>query len=156
MRLEQSIITRRTFLNTLFSGWFVAFCLGSLYPLLKFIYPSLGREPDFVVLNAKDFLNIPNNSTKPFPWGAKLGLIFKKSDGTLYALKGVCTHMDCNITYKPELKKFYCACHKGWFDEDGKNIEGPPPKPLEFFDITIEDEKLIVAKKGVKVELPKS
>ena len=50
-------------------------------------------------------------------------------------MKGVCTHMECNVAYRPEEKKFYCACHKGWFDETGKNIAGPPPKPLEFFEV---------------------
>jgi Rieske Fe-S protein len=156
MKIDYSLITRRTFLNTLFGGWLVALCSGSAYALLKFAFPTLGKEPDFVVLNTKDFMNIPPNSVKPFAWGGKVGLFFKNADGTSTALKGVCTHMECNITYKPEDKKFYCACHKGWFDENGKNIEGPPPKPLEFFDFKIEGEKLIVAKKGIKVELPKA
>jgi cytochrome b6-f complex iron-sulfur subunit len=156
MKIDYSLITRRKFLNTLFGGWIIAFSSGSLYALLKFSFPTLGKEPDFVVLNAKDFLDIPDNSVKPFAWGGKLGLFIKRPDGKTSALKGVCTHMECNITYKPEDRKFYCACHKGWFDENGKNIEGPPPKPLEFFDSTVEGDKLIIARKGIKVELPKT
>jgi len=156
MRINHSLVTRRTFLNTLFGGWLLAFFSGTAYALFKFAFPTLGKEPDFVILKPDDFMNIPPNSVKPFAWGGKLGFFYKKSDNTAFALKGVCTHMECNITYKPEVKKFYCACHKGWFDEDGKNIEGPPPKPLEFFDLKIEGEKLIVAKKGFKVELPKA
>jgi cytochrome b6-f complex iron-sulfur subunit len=155
MKLTASLITRRTFLNTLFGGWFLVFFSGSLYALWKFAFPTLGKEPDFVVLKTTDFLSIPPNSVKPFAWGGKAGLIFKKTGGTISALKGVCTHMECNITYRPEERKFYCACHKGWFDENGKNIEGPPPKPLEFFDITTSGEKLIIAKKGVMVDLSK-
>ena len=92
---------------------------------------------------------------KPFAWGGKVGLILKKTGGAISALKGVCTHMECNITYRPEERKFYCACHKGWFDENGKNIEGPPPKPLEFFEIITSGEKLIIAKKGIKIDLSK-
>ncbi len=156
MKINYSLVTRRTFLNTLFGGWLIAFFSGSAYALYKFAFPTLGKEPDFVVLNAKDFMNIPLNSVKPFAWGGKLGLFFRKDNGSTFALKGVCTHMECNITYKSEEKKFYCACHKGWFDQNGKNIEGPPPKPLEFFDYTVEGEKLIIAKKGIKVELPKA
>lgn len=156
MKLNWSLVTRRKFLNTLFSGWFFAFLAGCAYPYLKFIYPNLGKEPDFVLLDAKDFLEIPPNSTKPFAWGGKLGLFFKKTDGTVHALKGVCTHMECNIMYKPEERKFYCPCHKGWFDENGKNIAGPPPKPLEFFEIRLEGEKLVISKKGVNVEIPKT
>jgi cytochrome b6-f complex iron-sulfur subunit len=156
MRIDSSIITRRTFLNTLFGGWLLAFASGSLYTLLKFAFPTLGKEPDFVVLAAKDYLNIPDNSAKPFAWGGKVGIFLKRPDGTLVAVKGVCTHMECNITYKPEERRFFCACHKGWFDENGKNIAGPPPKPLEVFVTTGEGDKLIIARKGIKVELPKA
>lgn len=156
MKLKYSLVSRRTFLSTLFGGWLFAFLSGSFYALLKFAFPTLCKEPDFVILKPDDFMNISPNSTKAFPWGGVVGLFYKKPDGSTYALKGVCTHMECNVVYKPEDKRFYCPCHQGWFDEDGKNIAGPPPKPLEFFDYTIEGEKLIVAKKGVKVELPKA
>ncbi|MCX5816542.1 MAG: Rieske (2Fe-2S) protein [Proteobacteria bacterium] len=156
MKIDYSLVTRRTFLNTLFGGWVLALLSGSMYTLFKFAFPTLGKEPDFVVLKATDFLDIPLNSVKPFAWGGKLGLFFKKDNGSTTALKGVCTHMECNVTYKPEDKKFYCACHKGWFDQNGKNIEGPPPKPLELFDVKVESEKLIIARKGFKVELPKA
>lgn len=156
MKLKYSLITRRTFLNTLFGGWLVAFFSGTFFALMKFAFPTLGKEPDFVVLDRKDFTDLANNSIKRFPWGGTVGLYFKKADGSILALKGVCSHMECNVDYKPAEKRFYCACHKGWFDENGKNIEGPPPKPLETFVITEEGEKLIIAKKGVKVELPKA
>jgi cytochrome b6-f complex iron-sulfur subunit len=156
MKIKYSLITRRTFLNTLFGGWLVAFFSGTAYALLRFAFPTLGKEPDFVILKAEDYLNIPVNSAKPFAWGGKLGLFLKKENGATTAFKGVCSHMECNVVYKPEDKKFYCACHKGWFDDNGKNIEGPPPKPLESFVIQTEDDKLIVARKGIKVELPKA
>lgn len=156
MKIDYSLVTRRRFLNALLGGWLASFAVGSLYALGRFAFPTLGKEPDFVVLNAADFTAIPRNSTKAFAWGGKLGLIFKKDNNELVALKGVCSHMECNIVYKPENKRFYCPCHKGWFDENGKNVEGPPPKPLEFFEYREEDGKLIVHKKGVKVELPKA
>lgn len=156
MKLDYSLITRRTFLNTLLGGWLAAFLAGNLYAFFRFVFPTLGKEPDFVVLNPEDFLNIAPNSTKPFAWGGKLGLFYKKSDNTMYALKGVCSHMECNVVYKPEEKRFYCPCHKGWFDENGRNIAGPPPKPLEFFEHRLEAGKLLVYRKGVQVELPKA
>ena len=156
MKLKYSLITRRTFLNTLFGGWLVAFFSGTFFALMKFAFPTLGKEPDFVVLNRKDFVDIPNNSVKRFPWGGKLGYYFKKVDGSVIALTGICTHMECNVTYRPVEKRFFCPCHDGWYDDTGKNIAGPPPRPLEVYTVTEEGEKLIIAKKGVKVELPKA
>ena len=156
MKIDYSLITRRTFLNTLFGGWVGAFLVGNLYALYRFAFPTLGKEPDFVILKPEDYASMEPNSTKPFAWGGKLGYVFKKADNTIMALKGVCSHMECNVVYKPESKRFYCACHKGWFDENGTNVEGPPPKPLEFFEYRVEEGKMIVHKKGVKVELPKA
>jgi Rieske Fe-S protein len=155
MKLKYSLISRRQFLNTLFGGSLLAFFSGTFFPLAKFAFPTLGKEPDFVVLDNKDFVNIPKNSAKAFAWGGVLGLYLKKEDGSVAALKGVCTHMECNVDYKPAEKKFYCACHKGWFDETGKNIAGPPPKPLEVFEIMKKGEKLIIVRKGAKVDLAK-
>ena len=63
--------------------------------------------------------------------------------------------MECNVAYRPAEKKFYCACHKGWFDDTGKNIAGPPPKPLEVFEVMEKGEKMIIARNGAKVDLAK-
>jgi Rieske Fe-S protein len=156
MKIDYSLLTRRSFLNTLLGGWLASFLFGVTYALGRFAYPTLGKEPDFVVLNAAEYMDILPNTTKAFAWGGKLGLIFKRADNKVVALKGVCSHMECNVVYKPESRRFYCPCHKGWFDENGKNVEGPPPKPLEFFEYRIEAGKLIVHRKGVKVELPKA
>jgi Rieske Fe-S protein len=155
VKIESSLITRRTFLNTLLGGWLAALCAGGIYGFLRFIFPDPGREPDFVVLKAHDFLSIAPNSVKPFAWGGKVGLFLKRPDGATAAIKGVCTHMECNITYKPKERRFYCACHKGWFDDTGRNIAGPPPKALEVFDVAIAGEKLVIARKGIKVDLSK-
>ena len=156
MKIDYSLVTRRTFLNSLLGGWLAAFACFSLAALCRFAFPTLGKEPDFVILNPDDFLTIPANSTKPFAWGGKVGFFFKRADNRIVALKAVCSHMECNIAYKAEERRFYCPCHKGWYDENGRNIAGPPPKPLEFFEYRVEDGKLIVYRKGVKVELPKA
>jgi Rieske Fe-S protein len=156
MKLEYSLVTRRTFLNTLLGGWLASFAFGSLWALCRFAFPTLGREPDYVVLAAKEYLTIPANSAKVFAWGGKAGIFLKRADHRMLALKGVCTHMECTVVYKPEERRFYCPCHKGWFDEDGKNVQGPPPRPLEVFDFRVEGASLIVYRKGVKVALPQT
>ena len=121
--------------------------------------PSPGRHD--LVLNMDAALQhlVEKHLTEAITtYGAEAGtiIIMDPRDGSILALKWVCTHMDCNVDYKPAEKRFYCPCHQGWFDENGKNVAGPPPKPLETLVITEEGEKLIIAKKGVKVELPKA
>ena len=82
MKLKYSLISRRQFLNTLFGGSLVAFFSGSFFSLAKFAFPTLGKEPDFVVLAKKDFADIPNNSAKIFAWGGVPGIYLKKEDGS--------------------------------------------------------------------------
>jgi Rieske Fe-S protein len=149
MKLKHSLFTRRQFLNGLFGGWLAALLASFLYPIIKFIFPPT-REPDQVILPFPDFKDMGPNSVRVFSWGAKPGLLKKNEDGTLRAFVGVCTHLDCNVTYLPGQRKFFCACHDGWYDENGRNIGGPPPKPLRQLIIVIEGEDLIIKREGVE------
>ncbi|MFB0566300.1 MAG: ubiquinol-cytochrome c reductase iron-sulfur subunit [Candidatus Aminicenantaceae bacterium] len=143
MKLKYSLFTRRQFLNSLFGGWLGAFAASLLYPIIKFVIPPY-REPEEVILPFSDFKDMGANSVKNFPWGSKPGLIKKKEDRSYLAFVAVCTHLDCNVAYLADKRKFFCACHEGWYDEDGKNIGGPPPKPLRQLIVKIEEENLII------------
>ena len=61
----------------------------------------------------------------------------RTSDREVLALSSVCTHLACNVAYNAEEKRFDCPCHKGFFDLDGKVLEGPPPEPLRRLGVTI-------------------
>jgi Rieske Fe-S protein len=41
---------------------------------------------------------------------------------------------------------FYCPCHNGVFAKDGTVVSGPPPRPLDRFEVKIEDGILYVQK----------
>lgn len=124
-----------------------ALAASFLYPLIKFVFPPY-QEPDQVVLPYADFKDIEPNSVKNFPWGNKPGLLKKNDDGSLTVFVAVCTHLDCNVTYLAGQRKFFCACHDGWYDESGRNIGGPPPSPLRRLFVTVEGEDLIVKKES--------
>ncbi len=68
----------------------------------------------------------------------------------MLAFVGICTHLDCNVTYLQEQRKFFCACHDGWYDEIGRNIGGPPSKPMRQLIVVIEEENLIIKREGVE------
>lgn len=149
MKIKYSLFTRRQFLNGLFGGWLAALLASFLYPIIKFVFPPT-REPDQVVLPFPDFKDMGHNSVRNFSWGTKPGLLKKNDDGTLTAFVGICTHLDCNVAYLPDQRKFFCACHDGWYDENGRNIGGPPPKPLRQLIVVIEEENLIIKREGVE------
>lgn len=147
MKLKHSLYTRRRFLNGLVGGWLGALGASLLYPVLKFVFRPT-PEPDQVLLPLVDFGNLQDGEVKTFAWGSKPGLLKKSAAGELVAFVGVCTHLDCNVVYLPDQKKFFCACHDGWYDDDGINIGGPPPKPLRRLAVTIEGENLVVKPEG--------
>lgn len=147
MKLKHSLFTRRQFLDGLIGGWLGALLVSFLYPIVKFIFPPY-REPDEVILAFAEFKDMPPNSVKRFAWGSKVGILKRNDDVTYWAFVGVCTHLDCNVTYLPDQRKFFCACHDGWYDDSGRNIGGPPPKPLRRLTLVIEEESLIVRKES--------
>jgi nitrite reductase/ring-hydroxylating ferredoxin subunit len=148
MKLQDSYISRRTFLSRLFGGWMAGLVALIGYPLAKFVAPVEAPDPLFVLLPASDYLSIAANSTKTFRWGHKMGIFMKAEDQSLRAFKGTCSHLDCNVTYKPEQRRFFCPCHDGWYDEEGRNISGPPPRPLDRLEVQVKGEKLIVHQPG--------
>ncbi len=149
MKLKHSLFTRRQFLNGLLGGWLGALLASFLYPVIKFVFPPT-REPDKVILPFSDFKDMSPNSVKNFLWGSKPGFLKKNDDGSYLAFIAVCTHLDCNVAYLADQRKFFCACHEGWYDENGRNIGGPPPRPLRRLIVAIEEENLIIKREGVE------
>lgn len=147
MKLKDSLFSRRQFLNGLLGGWLGSLVASLIYPLIRSIFPP-EREPDQVTLPLADYAGVPANTVKRFAWGSKPGLLKKTERGEFIAFVGVCTHLDCNVTYLPDQRKFYCACHDGWYDENGRNIGGPPPRPLRRLSVTVEGGNLIIGKEA--------
>jgi Rieske Fe-S protein len=147
MKLKHSLFTRRQFLNGLLGGWLGTLCASLLYPVLRFVFPPT-FEPDQVILPLADYGTMEAGAVRNFAWGSKPGFLKKTARGDFIAMVGVCTHLDCNVTYLADQKKFFCACHDGWYDENGLNIGGPPPKPLRRLIVAVEGEDLIVKREG--------
>ncbi len=58
----------------------------------------------------------------------------------VYALKSVCTHLGCTPNWLEAEQKFKCPCHGSGFYKDGVNFEGPAPRPLERYAISLADD----------------
>jgi len=147
MKLDHSLFKRREFLNWLLGGWTAALFGSLISPIVRFVFPPY-QEPDKVTLPLKDYESMEAGSIKSFAWGVKPGFI-KREGGGFVAIVGVCTHLDCNVAWLPNDRKFYCACHAGWYDAEGKNVAGPPPRPLRRLRAEVEGETLVVKREGV-------
>lgn len=59
--------------------------------------------------------------------------------GNLKALSAICTHLGCITEWQSEKQIFFCPCHAGVFDDNGKVISGPPPRPLPEYNLRIKE-----------------
>jgi menaquinol-cytochrome c reductase iron-sulfur subunit len=72
--------------------------------------------------------------------------IRKKTDGGVVAFEPHCTHLGCAYDWNSNTKQFVCPCHGGKFDLEGNRIAGPPPRPLDQFDVKVEGTQIRIGK----------
>jgi cytochrome b6-f complex iron-sulfur subunit len=132
--------TRRSLLKGVL-GILGAFGLGAVfYGMYRYLSPgAAGANPVEVTL-----AEIPEGGTHYFQYGGTPGLLFRGEDGSFRAFSLVCTHLACTVTWKPERNVFYCPCHDGFFDADGKVLSGPPPSPLERWKVEVKGDRVII------------
>jgi menaquinol-cytochrome c reductase iron-sulfur subunit len=67
---------------------------------------------------------------------------------TAVVLSPICTHMGCNVEWSDEKQRFLCPCHGGQYTADGRNVAGPPPRPLDRLAARVEDGVLKIQAGG--------
>ncbi len=60
------------------------------------------------------------------------------------AMSNVCTHLGCRVRWIPDQSEFFCPCHNGVYSKDGSVVSGPPPTPLDQFQVKVEDDRLFI------------
>jgi cytochrome b6-f complex iron-sulfur subunit len=140
-------LRRRHFVNILLGTGLVASAASFFYPVLKYLVPP--KLPDLgsnTVLAAK-VSDLKPNTAKMFRFGSRPGLLIEIAAGDYHALSATCTHLGCTVQYRPDLREIWCACHNGLYDLNGRNISGPPPRPLEAFDVQVRGDDIFVRRK---------
>ena len=138
--------TRRSFLDYLLGGTAVATLGAIVYPIFKFMSPPQVIESTENSVVAAKLNEIPINSGKIFKFGNKPGILVRSATGEFKAFSAVCTHLECIVQYRSETKQIWCACHNGQYNLSGKNIGGPPPRPLEEFKVNTRGDDVVVSR----------
>ena len=140
---------RRNLLNWFLSTTAGAFLVSVIYPLSRFmIPPEVEESTSSTVTLAIKPNDVKANSGQIFRFGSQAGILVKDTNGELKAFSAVCTHLACIVQYRSDISHVWCACHNGHFDLNGRNVEGPPPKPLEQFVVNVRAEQIVVSKRG--------
>lgn len=130
---------RRTFVN-----WFLGTSIGALlvsvvYPVLRFISPPRIPEATTQQVEAGDTSD-PTLLQKGFKivrFGADPVIVVRVADGDFRAFSATCTHLDCIVGYQKDRERMFCNCHGGVYDLTGRNVSGPPPRPLTAYKVNL-------------------
>jgi menaquinol-cytochrome c reductase iron-sulfur subunit len=68
--------------------------------------------------------------------------VVKNPDGKVVAFAPACTHLGCAYHWDADTSKFLCPCHGSTFGIDGTVLSGPAPRPLDRFEIKVENAHL--------------
>ncbi|HUU44284.1 MAG TPA: Rieske (2Fe-2S) protein, partial [Acidobacteriota bacterium] len=121
--------------------------LGAIvYPILRFVMPPRQPEASVSSVVAAKVGELAPNTGKLFRFGKDPALLVLTARGEYRAFSATCTHLDCNVQYRPDLEHIWCACHNGHYDLNGKNIAGPPPAPLTQYDVRVRGDDIIVTR----------
>jgi cytochrome b6-f complex iron-sulfur subunit len=123
---------RRRFINWLLGTSFGALIASVVYPIIRFISPPRIPEPSTAQIEAGD-TNDPVLLQKGFKivrFGADPVIVIRVAENDVRALTATCTHLDCIVGYQKDQTRIWCNCHGGSYDLNGRNIGGPPPRPL--------------------------
>jgi len=121
-----------------------------------FISPALGKttSDDWISLGSVDKypFEIPTlfkfSITKVNGWERSShsygAYVLRKEGKDPIVFSDVCTHLSYRVNWDEEIKEFYCPCHAAYFDKDGGVVSGPPPRPLDRYEIKLDGDQLFI------------
>lgn len=147
MKIKESVISRRKFLLGLILGGYGTLASYGFYPVIKYLFFMAEVPlPKAVSMKKDDLKGFPINSARYFRYGWLPSIMIHTPFGEFKAYSAVCTHLDCIVSYRAGKKDIFCNCHDGIFDLNGKNIKGPPPRPLDKFHILDKGDNFIISR----------
>ena len=138
---------RRRVVGFLLGGGFFASLASFIYPVLRYLVPPQVPDLGSDEVVASKVGDLKPNSSKIFRFGSRPALLLMTFEGEYRALSAVCTHLSCTVQYRNDLHRIWCACHNGLYDLNGRNISGPPPRPLEAFQVHVRGDEIVVSRK---------
>ena len=109
----------------------LGFLLSPLFEQRRLSWVTVGPIDDIPVNVPTPLVAaVPSDRGFPTPPEQRIVYVVRRNDGSTLALSNICTHMQCDVHWDPNLQNFLCPCHGGLYDISGTNVGGPPPQPL--------------------------
>lgn len=145
---KSGLLSRRYFLEVVGAGAVGLAAVGSLVLTATYLSPNVVKEPP---------TRFKAGSVENFPPGSvtldkeQKVYIVRAKEGYFYALSAVCTHLGCITNWKPEEGIVACPCHGSKFNREGTKIDGPAPRSLPRFALSLDEQRELIVDKSVTV-----
>jgi cytochrome b6-f complex iron-sulfur subunit len=131
------LLSRRSLLDWMLGTSAGALLVSIAYPVLRFLSPP--RVPEATTRRVEaGAVNDPELLARGFKivrFGAEPVLLVRVAEDDFRAFSATCTHLACIVEYQRAERRIWCNCHNGEYDLTGRNVAGPPPRPLERFEV---------------------
>ena len=143
---KRGIWSRRDFFTRL--GWGGCGVFGglTLLDLVRAAFPRVLFQP-------------PSTFKAGFPSDYAVGAVSEKykqeervwiirEDAGIYVIFAKCTHLGCTPRWLAAENKFKCPCHGSGYYKSGLNFEGPAPRPMDRFQVSVGEAGQLVVDKS--------
>ena len=138
---------RRSFLSWLSVGWlaYIGVTGGFFTVIIRYLFPNVLFEPPqtFKIGFPDDY----SANSVDIKFKKQFNAWVVRDEESIFALSTVCTHLGCTPNWLPAESKFKCPCHGSGFRMTGIHFEGPAPRPLERFKISLANDGQILVDK---------
>jgi menaquinol-cytochrome c reductase iron-sulfur subunit len=154
---EKKELSRRNFMQTAIWGIGGLIGIGFGVPAVAYVVgPSLKNQQTqtWMKLGPTSKVELGTPTLFSFTIQTQTGWIVNSQEVSVYvlstdgrtfiAMSNICTHLGCHIRWIIEQDHFFCPCHNGVFDTTGNVVSGPPPRPLDRYDVKVEEGQLFV------------
>jgi cytochrome b6-f complex iron-sulfur subunit len=159
---KQPVATRRSFLSWMTLAWaaFTASMLAAATATTRFMFPNVLFEPPPTFKagypNEIQVGQVDERFKQKFAvWLVRTAFDQYANASGIFALSTVCTHLGCTPNWLETEQKFKCPCHGSGYYKTGVNFEGPTPRPLERYAISLADDGQILVDKSRKFQQEK-
>lgn len=148
---------RRQFLG--FITWAIGGLIsaGMAIPAINYVIgPSLRKteEQNWIRLGSASKVELGTPTLFKTTIERQTGWIVNETELSIYvltdngrdfvAMSNICTHLGCRVRWIADQQQFFCPCHNAIFSKEGEVVTGPPPGPLDRYEMKVEEDQIFV------------
>ena len=152
---EEPRVGRRNFMAV--ATWAVGVLMGAGFGIPAIYYivgPALQEEgsEEWIRLGSTSKIELGTPTLFKARIERQTGWITNEEEVSVYvltedgrnfvAMSNICTHLGCRVRWIDDQERFFCPCHNGIFNKAGEVESGPIPRPLDQYEVKLEDNQL--------------